>query len=272
MEHAHPGMPVEIDGPYGEFVVDPEVTSKKHYIMFAAGSGITPIFSMIKTILNKESGSHISLVYAHHSYERIIFRDEIKALAEAFRNSLSAYHILSDTSTMPDTFGVFYNARLSKLIIKKLSKELLSRNALPASFYICGPFAFMEMITESLALMGINQTDIFREDFYIPDNKGKEELLNLPPRKVLIQWKEQEHFVTVATGQSILDAALKSELAVPHACKEAACGTCRSKLLAGEVKLAKNHILTEAELKQGQVLLSHGFPCTEGVVVKPMRQ
>lgn len=272
LTNAKTGMEVFLEGPLGDFSLQQADKHKKHYVFLAGGSGITPIISMIRSILYSDSNSMVSLIYANHSFMKIIFREEIAVLERVFSNRFSAFHVLSDVSGMPEGFTPFYSGRLSRLIAKKQIKQLMANIDLPTEFYLCGPLSFMEMLVETLSSMGISGESIHKEHFFVPGSESTIDFDSLPPTEVIIRWRNQDRLVQVATGQSILDAALQCGLKLPHSCKEGQCGSCRSALVSGSVELRKNHILTDSELREGQVLLCEGFPISSYVVIMPINQ
>lgn len=262
---------VELEDIKGEFVVEPKPAYERHLVMFAGGSGITPLMAMIRSILFKEKRSSISLIYANQSFERIIFRQEIQALEQAFPGRLSVLHILSKDEPVHADFPVFFKGRLSRLIIKKIVKDLLAKTSVPCEFYLCGPYELMQLIEETLLSLNVDPANIFQEHFYIPDKKvAAIDVSELVSREVIIRSDGEERLLIVDGGKTILQAALDSNLRLDHACREGQCGRCRSYLLSGQVRMRKNHILSEAELKYGQILLCQGFPVSDNVIVEPI--
>jgi len=268
-ENAREGLMVALDGPFGDFTLVPSHGAKKHYAFFAGGSGITPIVSMIRSVLYNEPDSIISLVYANRRFNKIIFREEIEILTKVFEERFFVYHAISETDDIPTDFNTFYKGRLSKLITKKLVKDLMSKSESQIEYYMCGPFGFMEMITESLVSLNVGAEYIHKEYFYVPHSSNVVDFNSLPTTEVIIRWKDQDRLVEVAPGESILQSALSSGINLPHSCKAGQCGMCRSLLISGEVEMRKNHILTPDEMKDGQVLLCEGFPTSNNVVVIP---
>lgn len=272
LKNAKAGMEVFLEGPLGDFSLHQTTSHNKHYVFLAGGSGITPIISMIRSVLYSDSNSMVSLIYSNRSFDKIIFREEIAVLERAFSNRFSAFHVLSDLSGLPEGFTPFYSGRLSRLVAKKQIKQLMANIDLPTEFYLCGPLSFMEMLMETLCSIGVSRGSIHKEHFFVPGSESTIDFDSLPANEVIIRWQNQDRLVQVATGQSILDAALQCGLKLPHSCREGQCGSCRSALVSGSVELRKNHILTEAELREGQVLLCEGFPASSYVVVMPINQ
>lgn len=269
---AKPGMEIVLTEVMGDFVVEPEPDRKRHLIMFAGGSGITPIISMIRSILFIETGSVITLIYSNRKIETIIFKDELIKLEKEYPDRLKVRHVLTDDETAPpDNLQVFVRGQLNRLIVRKLTKGLLEDVKLEPEFYLCGPQGFMNLIEEAISSLSIDRRIIFKEHFFISTDKETDvDFDNLPLRKIAVRWNGKDNLITVPGGSSILDAATKAGLDLPHSCREGQCGVCRSLLLRGDVKMKKNHILSNAELEAGQVLLCQGYPVSDDVMVKPI--
>ena len=258
-----------LDGVAGDFVVEPHQANRRHLVMFAAGSGITPIMAMIKTILHHEPESRISLIYSNKSHARIIFKDELANHAKEFHGRLAVYHIITQDENPPVETPIFYKGRLSKMITKKALKTVLAELNFPTEYYLCGPFAFMQMVEESIRALNADNPTIYKEHFYIPDEKHEFDSSNLQTRDVILQMENEEQLLIVPGGKTILDAARDCGMKLPHSCTEGQCGTCRAFLVSGEVKLRRNHILTQDELNAGQILLCQAFPMSDGITIKP---
>ncbi len=271
VNHVIEGEQVILEGPFGNFVIEPRHENRRHLIMFAAGSGITPIMSMIKSILHKEPSSKISLIYSNRSDERVIFKSELRELQKKFPNALNIFHVITQSEAIPYGLPVFFKGRLSKLIVRKHIKSLVNEGSLPIEFFLCGPYDFMQMIEESITPLNMN-AKINKENFYTPLKQQDLafDYKNLLSREVVVQWRDQDYLVSVSGGQSILSAAFQRNLNLPHSCKEGQCGSCRSILISGEVKLRKNHVLNKEELKRSQILLCQSYPVSDNVIVRPM--
>ncbi|MEO7991501.1 MAG: ferredoxin--NADP reductase [Chryseolinea sp.] len=263
---------VELEGVTGDFYIQTAPDKKRNLVMFAAGSGITPIISMIRAMLYQEPLSSISLIYSNRSFDRIIFREQLDQLAFDFSDRFKVYHVLTQESTVPEGFSVYYKDKLSKLVIKKLVKSIAADCDSPSEYYVCGPFSFMQLVEGVLQTLGIDKSKIFGEHFFIPSTEPEFNFASLAKRETIIQLKDEEKLLTVEPGMSILHAALANNIALAHSCTEGQCGVCRSLLLSGEVKLRRNHVLTEDELKQGQILLCQGFPISDNVAVRPLNK
>lgn len=262
---------VELEKVTGSFYVEPSDGTQRHLVMFAAGSGITPIMAMIRAILLNERRSSISLIYSNRDLESIIFRGELAQLESEFPQRLKVIHVLTRETNIPADFPVFCRGRLSRLVVRKLLKAIQAQITHATEFYLCGPFQFMELIRESLSSLNIDSAQIHQENFFIPETSGtKLDISTLLPREVIIKLADEEKLLFVDAGNSILQAALRSDIKITYSCTEGQCGMCRALLLSGEVKLRKNHVLTEEELKHGEILLCQGFPVSDNVSVRPV--
>lgn len=259
---------IELERIEGEFTLEPSQDVKRHLLMFAGGSGITPIFSMIRTLLHDEPRSTVSLIYSNKTYNKIIFNKELHTLQAEFPTRLRVYHILTQDDNVPPEFPVFYKGRLSKLVVKKIIKTILAELNYQVEYYICGPYPFMQLVEETIRSFSEDPLKIHKEHFFIPNQETVFDHTVLPDREIILHVKNEEKVLTVKSGKSILQASLENGIQVPYSCTEGQCGTCRAKLLSGEVKLRKNHILSDEELNDGQILLCQGFPVSDGIAIK----
>ncbi|HWA32923.1 MAG TPA: 2Fe-2S iron-sulfur cluster-binding protein, partial [Cyclobacteriaceae bacterium] len=243
----------------GDFFVEPLATRKRHVVMFAGGSGITPLMSMIKSLLTLEQESSISLIYSNQSISKIIFRKDLEGLQREYADRLKIYHVITREENLPKDFPLFFKGRLPKIVIKKLLKTI-TPGSLDTEYYICGPHDFTKLIQESISSLNTGEIKVFIEHFFIPDSRPNFDFTQLAPRTVTLRTTDGEKSVVVDGGRSILQAAIDNNIKVPYSCTQGQCGTCRAELLSGEVKLRKNHALTEQELDAGQILLCQGFP------------
>lgn len=259
---------VELNKIEGGFTLQPSSQLKRHLIMFAGGSGITPIFSMIRSLLHEEPRSTVSLIYSNKSHKRIIFNHELQAIELEFQSRLRVFHIITQDEEMPADVPVFYKGRLSKMIIKKIVKSILAEIDCDVEYYLCGPYQFMHSVEETIQSMNPDNSKIYKEHFFIPDQTPAFDHTGLPDREILLSIRDEHKVVSVRSGKSILQASLEAGIKLPFSCTEGQCGTCRAMLISGEVKLKKNHVLTDEELNAGQILLCQGFPVSEGVTIK----
>lgn len=242
--------------PAGRFIISDD-QQQKDIFLFAAGSGITPIFSQLKYILNRDGKSRLVLIYSSQNAASVLFKDELNKLAVEHPERLSIIHLLSSEAN-----------RLNTDKVEKLVKQYARFNMADAEFYLCGPFAYMRMIRFDLVYMGINQTKIRRENFVLETVAVTSSYTNFPPKNIKIQYHGELHDIVVGENQSILQAALQNNIPLPYSCRGGVCSTCMVKCTGGKVEMVKNDVLTDTDLAQGWILTCTGHPLDDGVVVE----
>lgn len=267
-EQLKPGDTLDVMPPVGKFYTELHPDQKKNYVAFAAGSGITPVLSIIKTTLLTEPKSSFTLVYGNRSKNSIIFKEELEALKDKFLERFRIYHILSrELSDAPINSG--------RIDVDKL--ELLTGRLINLSstheFFLCGPEEMIFCIKNYLEGKGVESQQIHFELFTIPGQKAstvdtsstpvKEEgpmaRVNVKLDGILF------HFDLPYDSESILDAALKQGADLPYACKGGVCTTCKARLTEGEVSMDVNWGLEPDEVAEGFVLTCQSHP-KSGVV------
>lgn len=263
------GEVLDILPPTGKFNTKLQTTNHKQYLAFAAGSGITPVISIIKTTLQTEPASSFTLVFGNRGRHSIIFFEELEGLKNKYLNRFNFINILSREKTdAPINSGRIDSNKLTelaKLIDYKGTDE----------FFICGPEEMIFCVKEFLEASGIEQKKIHFELFTTPGQKesvaGSRELAvksSGPSSKITVKLDGRSFdFDLGFNSENILDAALKQGADLPFACKGGVCCTCKAKLLEGEVEMDVNWGLEHEEVKQGFILTCQSHPITEKVVV-----
>lgn len=267
------GDTIEAMPPMGNFFTKVNPKQKKNYVAFAAGSGITPILSIIKTVLAVEPESTFTLVYGNKGASSIIFKEELEGLKNKYLSRLTLYHIFSREKTETEIF----NGRIDAEKCDSLLKILIDTDSTD-EFFICGPGDMIVSVTQELEKHGVDKSKIHFELFTSPT--GTENNLNLGTKKVIKKEYEGDvsrvkiildgihtTFNLATDGDSILDAAHKAGADAPYACKGAVCCTCRAKVLEGKVEMSLNYSLTEEEVAQGYILTCQSHPVTEQVII-----
>lgn len=261
------GDEVELMPPVGHFVL-PHSTEKKHYVCFAAGSGITPVLSIIKTGLINQPRSEFTLIYGNRTSRSIIFKEEIEALKNKFMNRFQLVHILSREHTE----APLNEGRINTEKCEQLFKHVVSSNA--DEFFICGPEEMIFSIKEWLLLKNIDSKKIHFELF----NTATSTQTKKQTQTVVENNDEVSHITIHLDGRSfdfnlpfnnasILDAALQQGADLPYACKGGVCTTCKAKLLEGKVDMDVNYGLEPEEVAEGFILTCQSHPRTKEVVV-----
>lgn len=242
--------------PAGRFTIS-NYQQQKDLFLFAAGSGVTPIFSQLKYVLSREGKSRLVLIYSNQNSASILFKDELDKLAAKHPERLTIIHLLSSEAN-----------RLNTDKVEKLVKQHTRFNLADAEFYLCGPFPYMRMIRFDLVYMGIDTAKIRRENFVLETVAVTSNYTSFPPKNTKIKFKGELHDIVVGENQSILQAALQNNIPLPYSCRGGVCSTCMVKCTGGKVEMVKNDVLTEADLAQGWILTCTGHPLDDGVVVE----
>lgn len=262
------GDTIDVLPPTGRFYTPLNKASKKNYLAFAAGSGITPIISIIKTTLVTEPASSFTLVYGNRSRRSIIFFETLAGLKNKYPERFNLINILSrEKMEAAINAGKINAAKLTEL------KKLVEYKTMDEIF-ICGPQEMLLSVTEFLSSVGVGEKQIHFELFNTPDSRQPPNL-QLPitentgaKSKVTIQLDGRSFdFELACNSESILDAALKLGADLPYACKGGVCCTCRARLTEGQVKMDVNYSLESDELAKGFILTCQSHPLTEKVVI-----
>ncbi len=268
-EQLKKGDVLEVMSPVGKFYTELNPAHEKHYLAFAAGSGITPVLSLIKTTLASEPNSEFTLVYGNRSRTSIIFFEELEGLKNKYIDRFNLVNILSRERTdAPVNFG-----RLSVDKLMELNK-LINYNTID-EFFICGPEEMIFCIKGFLEAKDIDKSKIHFELFTIPGEKrssipGQQPTTDSGPKSnitIKIDGRSFAFNLSLTSNATILDAALEQGADLPFACKGGVCCTCKAKLLEGEVEMDVHWGLEEEEIEKGFILTCQSHPKTEKVVV-----
>lgn len=263
------GDVLQVMPPHGEFYVESDTKASKNYIAFAAGSGITPIISIIKTHLNNEPKSTFKLFYLNRTVKTIIFKEEIEQLKSKFFNRFQVFYFLTkEQRDIP-----FLNGRFDKEKLSILTKTFIDIED-TAHAFICGPQDMIFLISDELQAAGLPKDKIHYELFFSgsseEENKHIAEVLEQRAEGTevtIIDGGKEFHFVMDDDFDTILDGALAAGADLPFACKGGVCSTCKCKLIEGSVQMKVNYALEEKELKQNFVLSCQSVPTSKKVIV-----
>lgn len=264
------GDVLETMTPEGNFWRPLDAKKAKQYVAFAAGSGITPMMSIIKTTLEQEPQSSFLLFYGNKSTRSIIFKEQIEDLKDLYLNRLEVHHILSREDQGTD----WLKGRIDGEKCKGFAGRFFNPEDVD-TFYICGPEQMIMDVKDTLAALHVPKEKVLFELFTTPVSGAKAAVAkkettdnkNILSHVTVILDGEETHFDIQTSGNSILDAALDAGADVPFACKGAVCCTCRAKVLEGKVEMDMNYALEEEELEEGYVLTCQSHPISERVVI-----
>jgi len=264
-----PGDELQVMPPHGEFYVDCDPTASNNYIAFAAGSGITPILSIIKTHLLKEPKSTFKLFYLNRTVKSIIFKEEIERLKNEFFNRFQVFYFLTkEQRDIP-----FLNGRFDKEKMSILTKTFIDIED-TAHAFLCGPQEMVFLVRDELHTAGLPKEKIHYELFFT----GSSEEENIHIAEVLeqradgtevtiIDGGKEFHFIMDDDYDTILDGALAAGADLPFACKGGVCSTCKCKIIEGSVQMKVNYALEEKEVANHYVLSCQSVPTSKKVIV-----
>ncbi|HMG66469.1 MAG TPA: 1,2-phenylacetyl-CoA epoxidase subunit PaaE [Chitinophagaceae bacterium] len=263
------GDVLEVMQPVGKFYTDLDPANKKNYVAFAAGSGITPVLSIITTTLRTESNSQFTLVYGNRNKTSIIFKEALEGLKDKFIDRFRIIYILSrertDTTINSGHINLSKLNELNKLIDYKHTDE----------FFICGPEEMIFSVKDFLNNEGIEKSKIHFELFTTPGEKHHGVIRHSPSQKEEGPMSKISvkldgisfDFDLGFNGESILDAALKQGADLPFSCKGGVCCTCKARLIEGEVDMEVHWGLEHDEIEKGYILTCQSHPKTERVII-----
>jgi len=253
-----------IDGPYGSFIT-PEKSD--HLVLLTGGSGITPLFSILRYFLNQADNTRVTLIYSNRTEEDIIFNEKLVKSQQLFKERFTIIHVLSKPRKIKDLVGTVIESRLNKIILKKLLRQAVGTSSAHVKYFICGPGTLMKMHHDALIAMQVSDDKILVERF-VPEPVNNAVVLPDKTHEVLLHFYERSNLLEVAPGTTILTAALTDRVPLPYSCKAGTCGKCVAKLTAGNVSMPNNYSLRKDELEAGLILLCQSYPLNDEVTVE----
>jgi ring-1,2-phenylacetyl-CoA epoxidase subunit PaaE len=258
---------LSVMAPIGSFGVDLHPDNNKNYVAFAAGSGITPIISIIKTTLKTELASEFTLFYGNQTRETTMFISELENLQRTFNGRFSVFYIFSRENQDIDIF----NGRIDEAKISSMAKGHF--NPVTSNLYfVCGPGDMVQVTEKALINLGVSTDKIITEHFsnnplVTPISlNGNSGMFGDHSIITSIQDGKTSVYQSI-TGLSILESALEQGASVPYACRSGVCATCSAKLLDGEVEILDNDCLSEEEINDGIILTCRTIPKSEQVTI-----
>jgi ring-1,2-phenylacetyl-CoA epoxidase subunit PaaE len=247
--------------PFGGFCLDPGEKERRTHYFFAAGSGITPIFSMIHSVLEAEPHSVAHLVYGNRNDKSIIFKDTLAELQEQHPESLTVCHVLSSPS-MSSWFTPWRSGKIDKDVIGAFIGEN-PPYAQDAQYYICGPGGMNRSVRQFLTELDVPDDRIHMESF----GGAKEDDLSVKgiAATATIHLDGESHTIPVDADQTVLEAACKAGVNPPFSCQSGVCGACRAKLSKGTVHMRSRPALEDAEVADGTILTCQSVATSDAV-------
>lgn len=266
------GDDVEVMPPEGSFTAALMPERARNYLCIAAGSGITPVLSIVRSVLSREPESHVTLLYGNQRVSSIMFRDELDALKNRYMARFQLIHVLSREKRDVDIL----NGRIDNRKGAALCRNLLDLEAVD-HFFLCGPEAMISEVSRGLRASGIDEAKIHYElfgasaaDAAVAIERHHERARKFGGQRCEVIVKVDGHETTLELtpdGENILDAALEAGVDLPFACKGGACATCKARLAEGEVEMDVHHALEAHEIDDGMVLTCQAHPVSKKVVI-----
>ncbi|MEQ9468489.1 MAG: ferredoxin--NADP reductase [Ekhidna sp.] len=260
-DNAKAGDQIQIMEPMGMFTTQYDSSNQRHAVFFGGGSGITPLMSIIRSILLKEPNSKATLVYGNRSEEYVIFKELIADLEEKYMDRFKVIQILEN--------GVAdYTGRPTAEMIGNICDAVSVDGE--TEFYICGPQPMMDVVADGLTKKGVDQTNIRMESFEAGKTSPKD-IIGADAdseSEVTILLDGEEYSITVKKNASILDTALNNDLDMPYSCQSGLCTACRGKCVEGQISIDEAEGLSQDELDEGYVLTCVGKPLSDRIRVE----
>ena len=266
-DHLKIGDTLRVMEPMGHFTTDLNPENKRHLIMFAGGSGITPFMSHIKSIMQHEPHSIISLIYANRDIDSIIFKQQLEDLQMNNEGKFHAIYILEQAPLTWQGHSGLLNPDLLKEMLERVPDWGLEQT----QYLMCGPEGMMHNIETYLKDLGIPSDKIYKESFVAPTidkTEPAEDDTELKARQVKVIYDGEEHQFSVEPDATILETALDQDIDLPYSCQSGLCTACRGKLLSGKIKMDEEEGLSDSEREEGYVLTCVGHPISDDVTIE----
>ena len=267
------GDMLDVMPPQGNFHTPLSGENKKRYLCICAGSGITPMLSIIKSVLSKEPLSEVTLLYGNRNSASVMFKEDLSFVKNRYMNRFNWVNILSREEQDAEVlFGRIDNRKGDELA----RKGLISLRGVN-EFFLCGPEPMISEVSRGLRANGVDESHIHYELFYASAEDAKEVVKKHHARAKQYGGQMSEVVVTVAgrssrfeltaDGENILDAAMTNGADLPFSCKGGVCATCKARIMEGKVDMDLNHALTDQELAEGMILTCQAHPVSKKVVI-----
>lgn len=259
-----PGDEIEVMVPQGRFGITPDPGAARTYVAIAAGSGITPVMSIVRTVLANEPNSNVVLIYGNRTTQSIIFREALEELKDRYLRRLTIHHVLSrEAQEIALLDGRIDGGKIATLL-----------RTIPAidQAFLCGPGQLIEQGKAALAQIGVPADRIHFEYFSadgapVAARKESAAATDAPEATAEIVLNGARHSVPIKAGETVIDAGLRAGLEMPYSCRGGMCCTCRAKVTEGEVRMDVNYSLEPWELKAGYVLTCQSHPVTPKIAL-----
>ncbi|NGY36671.1 ferredoxin--NADP reductase [Flavobacterium sp. XN-5] len=255
------GDALEVGKPEGKFIFEPQADRQKNYVAFVSGSGITPVISIIKSVLKSEPKSSFVLVYGNKTAEETIFNDELHDLQLQYVGRLFMHFVYSQAKVENALFGRIEKSTVNYVLNNK-HKELEFDK-----FYLCGPEEMIELVSGVLKEKNVKESAIKFELFTASSHENVITESLEGHSKITVMVDDEETTFEMSQKQTILEAALKQGLDAPYSCQGGICSSCLCRVTSGTAEMKKNSILTDKEIAEGLILSCQAHPTSETIYV-----
>ncbi|MEC4113230.1 ferredoxin--NADP reductase [Myroides pelagicus] len=255
------GDQLEVEAPEGRFIFEPKTDNVKNYAAFAAGSGITPIMSILKSVLEQEPNSQFVLVYGNKNAEETIFHDELYKLQEQYAERLFIHFVYSRIRENDSIFGRIDKAAINFVVNNKHKEKEF------AKFYICGPEEMINTVNDTLQERGVSKDHIAYEIF-TPNTDGVNPVeAEGGSTKVTVLVDDEETSFEMPKSEVLLNGVLKEGIDAPYSCQGGICSSCMCKIVKGSAIMKKNSILTDEEIADGLILSCQAIVTSDEIYI-----
>lgn len=258
------GTTLEVGAPKGRFIFEPDNNNTKNIVLFAAGSGITPILSIIKCALQEEENGNVILVFGNKSPKDTMFKDELLALQQKYNNRFSIQFVYSQQDEDDAIFGRIERSTVNYIIKNK------HKNLAVDAFYLCGPEAMIHTVKDVLAEHGVEDSRIHFELFKTSKTNDETKVENTETSgntEITVTVDDETTVFAMPQTQTILQAALDKDLDAPYSCQGGICSSCIARVTEGKAAMLQNNILTESEVAEGLILTCQAHPTTAKITI-----
>ncbi|NER13231.1 2Fe-2S iron-sulfur cluster binding domain-containing protein [Leptobacterium flavescens] len=255
------GDTLEVHSPEGAFTLKPNPSASRNIAAFAAGSGITPVMSIMKTLLEEEPNSNFVLVYGNKSVSETMFHNEIVALTEQYPDRLNVYFVYSQEQKENSLFG-----RIERSTVNYITKNKHKDQAFD-TFYLCGPEEMIQTVSENLKENGIDEDRIKFELFTSSADEPAPAVSTEGATSIKVIVDDEEISFEMKKSDRILDAVLAEKIDAPYSCQGGICSSCIARVTEGKAEMVKNQILTDGEVAEGLILTCQSHAVTDSITI-----
>lgn len=260
-EQLKEGSIIEVGMPEGRFTFEPDASRQRNYMAFVAGSGITPVLSILQTVLQQEPNSTFVLVYGNKTPEDTIFYHQLTELQKEFIGRLSVHYVFSQENLEGQLFG-----RIDKSVVNFVHNKHIGQEF--SKYYLCGPEEMINSVNATLKEKNIPEKDIKFELFSAsPVTENTPQTGSVEHTKITVLVDGDEQTFEMSSKQTLLEASLKQGLDAPYSCQGGVCSSCIAKITSGSAVMKKNTILTDKEIADGLILTCQAHPTSAEITV-----